>query len=325
MNPEGSSNRPDTPTLVPLLAAVAAVGLPTSDLAALRRDPDRAGHLLLEAAERCAQAGHRDRSRHLLEALRSHPPDPESARYATALLVALHREGGEPARSAELLRALLDDPRLSPGPALLIAGELKELGSDDAALRCYNLAARHLLARPAEEVDDLHPVELAALCGRAEMRERLGLPEDDHDHIARTAIEALLDVLAEDDSASFHVRPVFPRDSLPEAVRLGLLPADTTETDHCTAVERILREAERTDPDARLFTVLVDTDEIAAFARGHPDLTGDDLLKTWVDEALPADSPRPSPWPPGRNEPCWCGSTRKYKKCCGTPQRRKER
>jgi uncharacterized protein YecA (UPF0149 family) len=23
------------------------------------------------------------------------------------------------------------------------------------------------------------------------------------------------------------------------------------------------------------------------------------------------------PWPPGRNEPCWCGSGRKYKKCCG--------
>lgn len=23
-------------------------------------------------------------------------------------------------------------------------------------------------------------------------------------------------------------------------------------------------------------------------------------------------------WPPGRNEPCWCGSKRKYKKCCGS-------
>lgn len=23
-------------------------------------------------------------------------------------------------------------------------------------------------------------------------------------------------------------------------------------------------------------------------------------------------------WPPGRNDPCWCGSGRKYKKCCGT-------
>jgi len=23
-------------------------------------------------------------------------------------------------------------------------------------------------------------------------------------------------------------------------------------------------------------------------------------------------------WPPGRNDPCWCGSGRKYKKCCST-------
>jgi uncharacterized protein YecA (UPF0149 family) len=22
-------------------------------------------------------------------------------------------------------------------------------------------------------------------------------------------------------------------------------------------------------------------------------------------------------WPPGRNDPCWCGSSSKYKKCCG--------
>jgi tetratricopeptide (TPR) repeat protein len=25
-------------------------------------------------------------------------------------------------------------------------------------------------------------------------------------------------------------------------------------------------------------------------------------------------------WPPGRNAPCWCGSGRKYKKCCGAPK-----
>lgn len=24
------------------------------------------------------------------------------------------------------------------------------------------------------------------------------------------------------------------------------------------------------------------------------------------------------PWPPGRNDPCWCGSARKYKHCCAT-------
>lgn len=28
---------------------------------------------------------------------------------------------------------------------------------------------------------------------------------------------------------------------------------------------------------------------------------------------------RAQAWPPPRNSPCWCGSTRKYKKCCGNP------
>ena len=31
------------------------------------------------------------------------------------------------------------------------------------------------------------------------------------------------------------------------------------------------------------------------------------------------DPSRTVAWPPGRNEPCWCGSGRKYKKCCGAP------
>ena len=29
-----------------------------------------------------------------------------------------------------------------------------------------------------------------------------------------------------------------------------------------------------------------------------------------------ASDPAVIGWPPGRNEPCWCGSGRKYKKCC---------
>lgn len=34
---------------------------------------------------------------------------------------------------------------------------------------------------------------------------------------------------------------------------------------------------------------------------------------------LCSDPTRVIIWPPGRNEPCWCGSGRKYKKCCAAP------
>jgi hypothetical protein len=36
-----------------------------------------------------------------------------------------------------------------------------------------------------------------------------------------------------------------------------------------------------------------------------------DLARTHPDEVIA--------WPPGRNASCWCGSSRKYKKCCGAP------
>jgi hypothetical protein len=34
---------------------------------------------------------------------------------------------------------------------------------------------------------------------------------------------------------------------------------------------------------------------------------------------LGRDPARAIRWPPGRNEPCWCGSGHTYKKCCGVP------
>jgi hypothetical protein len=40
---------------------------------------------------------------------------------------------------------------------------------------------------------------------------------------------------------------------------------------------------------------------------------GEWLARTRPDRVLP--------WPPGRNQPCWCDSGREYKKCCGTPTR----
>ena len=39
-------------------------------------------------------------------------------------------------------------------------------------------------------------------------------------------------------------------------------------------------------------------------------------LRAQYAAVLCSDPSRVSTWPPGRNEPCWCGSGRKYKKCC---------
>ena len=46
-----------------------------------------------------------------------------------------------------------------------------------------------------------------------------------------------------------------------------------------------------------------------------PGQSADDMPDALV-EALEAQDDGEA-WPPGRNDVCWCGSERKYKKCCG--------
>lgn len=63
--------------------------------------------------------------------------------------------------------------------------------------------------------------------------------------------------------------------------------------------------------------VPLDLDELAGLA----DAAGLDVADWRTRAALAAnlaESGRGLSWPPGRNEPCWCGSGRKYKKCCDT-------
>jgi uncharacterized protein YecA (UPF0149 family) len=56
--------------------------------------------------------------------------------------------------------------------------------------------------------------------------------------------------------------------------------------------------------------------EVAAFAAEHG------LEADWAETCSraayeAAAQGRGTPWPPGRNDPCWCGSGSKYKRCCG--------
>ncbi|CAL9388355.1 hypothetical protein SUDANB121_01213 [Nocardiopsis dassonvillei] len=303
----------------PLWAALERAGLTEADRADLDRHPDQALDLLLDAAEHPDRTGDGERPRHLLEAVREHAPEPAVRRYAPYSPADLLRRDGEPHRAGALVDSLLRDRHPAPGPAHLLAEEFEEAGEHDKALHCYNLACRHLLAGPAEQAAGAHPFDLMPLRGRARMRERPGPAPDGHDRVALTAPDDR--DTAEGPDAPFVpevVRPVFSRDSLAAAQDARLLRAGEAAHHHTTA-ERELREAKRAHPDARLFTLLADPAEISPLARAHPDLDCDDLLEEWAEEVTPADSPRLSPWPPGRNEPCWCGSTRKYKKCCGTP------
>jgi tetratricopeptide (TPR) repeat protein len=95
-------------------------------------------------------------------------------------------------------------------------------------------------------------------------------------------------------------------------------PAFAEETgglDHA-AYSRALDERMRGGEGRRPVLVDLTVDEVEAWATEHGWDPGWGLTHAQV-AAEAARGGRGRPWPPGRNEPCWCGSGRKHKRCCG--------
>jgi tetratricopeptide (TPR) repeat protein len=111
----------------------------------------------------------------------------------------------------------------------------------------------------------------------------------------------------------------FPAEQWPEAVErwpdlLDELPADHRAYSHATEarIKRIARHA----AGNRLHVTAMTVDGLEAHAEesGHNPGSGE-ARSSYA--AMLLRTGNAVVWPPGRNEPCWCGSERKYKKCCG--------
>ncbi|CAL9388526.1 hypothetical protein SUDANB121_01216 [Nocardiopsis dassonvillei] len=337
----------------PLLEAVHALPLPEHRRTALAAAAD--AHILLDAAVDLGETDP-DGARALLDALRAHAPQEAHRQYATHALAVLLRRGGDTDTADRLVAGLLDSGRLDRVLALLLAEEFAADGALERALNCYNIACRSILSGLAETVADLNRIGLMPLLGRAAVRERLGLAPDGHDLAAREADRHLPDAAAElrrlagdapDRAPSLFdgplpeaftgapqtadaPRPVpetvrenhafYPRPALDRARERGLLPADADDpAAHHHGIERTLRAQARGFPGVHLGTIAVTPDEIADFAAEHGlDPADPGTLRAWVSAVPAPDSPDVAPWPPERNQACWCGSGRKYKKCCGS-------
>ncbi|MET9293299.1 SEC-C domain-containing protein [Streptomyces sp. NPDC003077] len=114
--------------------------------------------------------------------------------------------------------------------------------------------------------------------------------------------------------------PFWPEDEYGKLMeRWGEFAEDygTEHSGHLRHVETTLRQlSEQGAP--RLAVASTTVAEFAAYAdeqRRSPISSG---LRAQHAEHLAAQG-RAIAWPPPRNGPCWCGSGRKYKKCCGNP------
>lgn len=351
-DPSETAPTPECPNgLHPRLwETVQGMNLPEEVLADFFEFPDLIGDILLDTVEHLEYVERTDLARDLLAAIRAYPPAKETGQYATYSLAYRLRADGEAAQADALVEELLRPGNLDPGPAYLLAEEFEESGALDEALRCYNIASRDLLAEPAEDLAGSAFFALMPVLGRARVRQRLGMAEDEHDRAALSAAENLP---AAEDGFEFEdeewdefshldgdlpgwddeipappaevrgLRVVYSRGSLARARELGLIAPEVTDDDHYRRAERELREAARQHPGTLFAVVAADADEIASFAAEQALDPADELTPgEWAEATLADHSPRLLPWPPERNKPCWCGSGRKYKKCCGSPSLR---
>jgi tetratricopeptide (TPR) repeat protein len=217
----------------------------------------------------------------------------------------LMKDGRRTAGEAEfdaLRREVGDDPEV-----LITLGHARaDAGDEREALAAYDEALA-----AAKEVGDAWTLDRAR-AERRFSRQELGLSEDDDDRLAPRP----LDEPERREEASFAVS-WFPRsehraalDEWPE------LEEDFADADrYCRGIEQHLRElaaASGQRPSVAPLTVK----ELTTYSESE----GFDPAGGGTRARLAAELSRRGqtiPWPPSRNERCWCGSGRKYKRCCG--------
>ncbi len=218
------------------------------------------------------------------------------------------------------------------GPATPLTTETIEAAPDAHDLEMLIIGrhrVRRLLEQPHDETDDLadevHEDRAGALLGALPLDElhdpeRLRAQADGDPEVLRETLERL--------STSFPAQRVqqashalyWSEREFAELLRRwptvggGL---GTSHTEHAHDVERTLRGLSESG-EPRVAVVHGTATDYAAFAEadGRPP-EADATVDAYA--AHLAATGNTQQWPPARNGPCWCGSDRKYKKCCGSP------
>lgn len=258
-------------------------------------DPDDAGYALSLAAEAREQAGDHDEAVALsARAVSAGAGSTDASWIRAGHAERLLRLGHEDAGMAELtaLRPLLLREASAVRP---IVEALTENGRGEIAEQWLTAALLTSIEREerlAEGSDEQVEAEdlVDELVGhRRDLRADLGLAPDEYD------------VLADDlDAAPDLV--FFPEADL--ARLLAARPELAEEFGRDWDAHRALVERELQAADAEGEALVV---EVATPA----------LVSAMLDDTDDADPVGAAlVWPPGRNDPCWCGSRTKYKKCC---------
>jgi tetratricopeptide (TPR) repeat protein len=115
----------------------------------------------------------------------------------------------------------------------------------------------------------------------------------------------------------------FPADQFDQALRTWPdLSQDWDSTDYSDYTHRLERHLHEIDA-ARTADLWIAPIQIEPFQRWcqstHRDPATASARADYAAERTRIGAPELISWPPARNAHCWCGTGRKYKKCCGHP------
>jgi len=206
------------------------------------------------------------------------------------------------------------------GPVHEFVGEALEL--DDRLEEAQRWFSSGLTQVAKDDPEDVDP---GCLNGRYRVRRQLGLPRDRYDELCEERRHTFADELDREEEE--YGAPPGPPTQLVAlhwpagefdrlVARWPSLREDYGDdhAEHAGYVERTVRRL--SDQGVRMVIGNGTLEEYAEFA----DRQGNDPEESATRAAYGAHLgylERTRRWPPGRNEPCWCGSGRKYKKCCG--------
>ncbi|HEY0454048.1 SEC-C domain-containing protein [Actinophytocola sp.] len=287
--------------------------------------PEERGEILVEAAHAWHRAGDHDRAVELLDQAVALGGD--DGGYARVTLAEVLLDLDRDAEATAQFDAMLADATPGPGPYYL-AGELMAERADfEQALVWFTEAAGRLteedIAGMANGSETFAPA-YDILAGRLRARQELDLPLDELDESV-LALDSDFDRFGELDARLAEGAP-------PAEVRVLFWPRAEVEPAHerwpelvesadvaAVLLDREVDNREMSEAGvARITMVPLTTAKLTEFAaRTGGDPLSDVTRRACLDEIV--DEGGLIEWPPGRNEPCWCGSGTKYKKCCGTP------
>lgn len=284
--------------------------------------PDERTEILLEAAGQWSLAGEPERALQIYDDVIAMDAGLDS-QFATAERISLLTESGRTDEAdAEIAR--LSRSHVDPGPADLIAELLESQGRLDEALTWFNIACRDLMADD-DELAESRLFVRPELRGRQRVRRALGLPPDvldlhtEDEQAEMAELFARREAPAPPPAGSFFVRADVDR-AFAEGLVHGTAPTDPAS--YFRDVERGWRASSDEIGASGLRVLPTPVDDLLEYAEAHDRDPKDQ--QTRADHLMDRirEGARTLAWPPERNAPCWCGSGRKYKKCCGSPANR---